>query len=71
MFEQWYSSHKTVFDGKRVPATTQATRLSRILQHQDYVRGLQNQPAQASASDLDSDIGRVSKPKKLQYGGSV
>ena len=70
-FDQWYSSNKAVFDGKSHPATTTATKFSRILQHQDYVRGLQNQPAQASASDLESDVGRVSKPKKLQFGGTV
>jgi hypothetical protein len=74
-FDQWYSSHRAVFDGRSQPATTTATKFSRILQHQDYVRGLHHQPASASISasahDQDEEVGRVSKPKKLQFGGTV
>jgi hypothetical protein len=72
-FDQWYSSHRAVFDGRSQPATTTATKFSRILQHQDYVRGLHHQPASASASahEEDEEVGRVSKPKKLQFGGTV
>ena len=64
-FDQWYSSHKAVFDGHSVPAKTSATKFTRILQHQDYVRGLQHQSASASASahDQDEEVGTVSKKK--------
>ena len=64
-FDQWYASHKAVFDGRSQPATTTATKFARILQHQDYVRGLQHQSASASASahDQDEEVGTVSKKK--------